>query len=79
MDNESAKSMLYVHDLPSNYQEESSAEHAAGNQSIRTGEVMREVGWPLIAHSIYQRHTVHYYLIIIVHRYGKGTEEELMI
>ncbi|XP_048886365.1 dickkopf-related protein 3a [Brienomyrus brachyistius] len=43
MDNESAKSMLYVNDLPSNYQEESSAERAAGNQSVRTGEVMGEV------------------------------------
>ncbi|KAG5839833.1 hypothetical protein ANANG_G00209240 [Anguilla anguilla] len=43
MDNESARSMLYVHDLPPNYQEESSTDRTVGNQSVHTVEKINMV------------------------------------
>ncbi|KAJ8416292.1 hypothetical protein AAFF_G00383140 [Aldrovandia affinis] len=43
MDNESARSILYAHDLPPNYHEESSTEKMVGNQSIRATEKLDKV------------------------------------
>ncbi|XP_061078259.1 dickkopf-related protein 3-like isoform X2 [Conger conger] len=43
MDNESARSILYVHDLPPNYQEESSTDRTVGNQTVHTVEKINKV------------------------------------
>ncbi|XP_036391338.1 dickkopf-related protein 3-like [Megalops cyprinoides] len=43
MDNESAKSIVYAHDLPPNYHDESSTERMVGNQSVHTVEKIDKV------------------------------------
>ncbi|KAJ8248874.1 hypothetical protein GJAV_G00228700 [Gymnothorax javanicus] len=43
MDNESARSILYIHDLPPNHHEESSTDRTVGNQTVHTVEEVSKV------------------------------------